>query len=275
MPLVNLTNFFTTNGTGSSPFSASITSLSSNTTYYARAYATNSVGTSFGNQISFTTTSSGTIPILTTSNVTAVTSTSASSGGDVTNAGSQSVSSRGVVWSTSSTPTVDLATKTSDGTGTGQYTSTITPLTPSTTYYVRAYATSSVGTGYGQEIQFTTSSLPSTSCEVSNLSAYKSNSIWYYKWNINPNCPNYTVSLSRYNSYTNSATPPPVGTTPNATGVRLTNYVPTSSEITQGFVDKQMSSPPQTTGMWYSVDVKCNATTCSGPNTTKSFFYVP
>ena len=96
------------------------------------------------------------IPTLTTSAITAITTTSATSGGNITSEGGASITSRGVVWSTSTNPTITLTTKTSDGTGTGSFTSLLTNLTPKTTYYVRAYATNSAGTGYGNEITFTT-----------------------------------------------------------------------------------------------------------------------
>ena len=45
----------TTDGTGTGAFISNITGLSANTTYYVRAYATNSIGTDYGNEISFTT----------------------------------------------------------------------------------------------------------------------------------------------------------------------------------------------------------------------------
>lgn len=93
---------------------------------------------------------------VTTTAITGITQTAAVSGGNVTSAGSSSVTARGVVWSTAPNPTVALSTKTSDGTGTGTFTSNITGLTANTTYYVRAYATNSSGTSYGNEISFTT-----------------------------------------------------------------------------------------------------------------------
>ncbi|WP_297511087.1 FISUMP domain-containing protein [Flavobacterium sp.] len=45
----------TTEGTGIGTFTSNITGLIANTTYYVRAYATNSLGTAYGNQITFTT----------------------------------------------------------------------------------------------------------------------------------------------------------------------------------------------------------------------------
>jgi uncharacterized protein (TIGR02145 family) len=71
--------------------------------------------------------------------------------------GNSSIILRGVVWSTSTNPTIQLSTKTINGTGGGSFQSTITGLLPNTKYYVRAYATNMVETGYGNEVSFTTS----------------------------------------------------------------------------------------------------------------------
>lgn len=92
-----------------------------------------------------------TVPTVTTASVTHITETSAVSGGEVTSDGGASVTARGVCWSTSASPTVEDA-HTIDGTGPGSFTSFITGLTPSTTYYIRAYATNSVGTAYGYSV---------------------------------------------------------------------------------------------------------------------------
>ena len=94
-------------------------------------------------------------PILTTA-VTSITSTTASSGGTINSALVDVVTASGVVWSTSSNPTVDLTSKTSNGAGFTTFTSNITGLVSGTTYYVRAYATYRTGTNYGQVISFTT-----------------------------------------------------------------------------------------------------------------------
>jgi len=147
----------TIDGTGFGSFISNLTGLSGNTTYYVRAYATNNSGTSYGNQKNFTTTGSGTLPMVTTNSVTNVTETSATCGGDVTDQGSSSVTSRGVCWSISSNPTTSDS-HTTDGIGTGSFTSNITGLSAITSYYVRAYATNSAGTAYGNQQTFTTES---------------------------------------------------------------------------------------------------------------------
>ncbi len=92
---------------------------------------------------------------VTTNQINKLLSTSAILGGNIVSDGGAIVTARGVCWSTSSIPTISNP-KTSDGTGTGTFTSTISGLTANTTYYVRAYATNSVGTTYGTEISFKT-----------------------------------------------------------------------------------------------------------------------
>jgi M6 family metalloprotease-like protein/uncharacterized protein (TIGR02145 family) len=93
---------------------------------------------------------------LTTTAATGITKSSAVSGGNITNDGGSAVTTRGVCWSTSTNPTVDLATKTLDGAGSGSFTSNISGLTAGVIYYVRAYATNGNGTAYGNEIIFST-----------------------------------------------------------------------------------------------------------------------
>ena len=149
----------TTDGTGTGSFTSSITGLSPGTTYHVRAYATNSEGTSYGDDVPFTT--STVAPTVSTTAVSSVTSTSAASGGNVTSDGGATVTARGVCWSTSANPTT-ADDKTTDGTGTGSFTSSITGLSPGTTYHVRAYATNSEGTSYGDDVPFTTSTVAPT-----------------------------------------------------------------------------------------------------------------
>jgi hypothetical protein len=145
----------TTDGTGTGTYSSSITGLTSGVTYYLRAYATNSVGTKYGEEITLNT-AQAVATLAATTPVSAIGSTTATSGGNITYNGGATVTVSGVVWSTTSTPTIAIATKTTDGAATGTYTNSITGLTPGTLYYVRSYATNSVGTSYGAQTSFTT-----------------------------------------------------------------------------------------------------------------------
>ena len=146
----------TTDGSGKGTFNSSITALNPGTTYYICAYATNSVGTAYGNVITFKTTA--TKPTLTTVAVTEITANSATSGGDISNDGGATVSARGVCWSTNPNPTT-ANNKTTDGAGPGTFSSALTNLTSGTIYYVRAYATNNMGTSYGNEVSFNTPSI--------------------------------------------------------------------------------------------------------------------
>lgn len=139
----------TTDGTGIGIFTRSITGLTPGTTYNIVAYAINSVGTGYSSQSTFTTLALA--PILTTTELSAVTSTSASSGGNITNDGGSAITARGVCWSTNQNPTI-ADNKTTNGTGTGNFTSSIAGLIPGKTYYIRAYAANIIGTAYGNQI---------------------------------------------------------------------------------------------------------------------------
>ena len=165
-------NSHTTDGTGSGSFSSSITSLTANTIYYVRAYATNSAGTAYGSQVSFTSLQNATIPTVTTATISNIAQTTATGGGNVTSDGGASVTAKGVCWSTSQNPTISNS-HTTDGSGTGAFISDITGLTLYTTYYVRAYATNSAGTAYGSQVSFTSLqsiSIPTvTTTAISNI----------------------------------------------------------------------------------------------------------
>jgi N-acetylneuraminic acid mutarotase len=145
----------TEDGTGEGAFLSYLNDLVPNTTYYVRAYATNIEGTSYGNEITFSTGPASPVT-LTTSVVVLITGTTAVSGGSITNDGGGQITSRGICWSTVQNPTTADRT-TINGAHTGVFTSIMDNLTPNTTYYVRAYATNEAGTSYGNEITFLTS----------------------------------------------------------------------------------------------------------------------
>lgn len=161
----------TTDEIVSGAFTSNITGLASAITYYIRAYATNSAGTAYGNQISIST--PGRAPTIVLTAVSSVSGKTATSGGNVTSDGGSTVVTRGVCWDTSPNPTTGSA-KTSDGYGKGIFTSDLIDLTPNTIYYLRAYAVNNNGTSYSNQISFTTSkvSLPVvSSSSASNISS--------------------------------------------------------------------------------------------------------
>ena len=139
---------------GSGVFSGTLSGLSPNTLYYLRAFATNSAGTTYGNELSFSTLPMS-VPILSTNSITSITQTSAIVGGNITNDGGAAIIQRGVAYGTAQNPTLADAF-TQDGSGSGNFTSTLNSLSPNTTYYVRAYATNSIGTAYGSQQSFET-----------------------------------------------------------------------------------------------------------------------
>jgi len=159
-PTVN--NYRITSGSGTGSYSVNITGLTGGSYYFVRAYAINNYGISYGVEIPFTTLFG--LATLTTNNVIAQ-SITASSGGNITDSGGSTVTVRGVVWNTTGSPTIS-DNKTTDGSGTGSYVSNLTALNPSTTYYVRAYATNNTGTAYGNQQTFTISATSQTVTDI-------------------------------------------------------------------------------------------------------------
>jgi len=147
-------NKVTAAGSGTGDFTAELTNLTAETQYYIRAYATNSAGTAYGNEASFTTGSIA--PVISTDEITAITATTAKSGGNIGNAGTPAYNERGICFAITSAPTIANTKITVAGSGTGSFTADLTGLTPETKYYVRAYASIGGVTVYGNEVNFTT-----------------------------------------------------------------------------------------------------------------------
>ena len=139
---------------GTGTFSCIIQGLSPGTLYHVRAFATNTKGTSYGNDVSFT--SLADIPFISLTGVSDITQTTATASGNVGDEHGASVTARGACWSTMPFPLISDP-HTIDGSGTGSFTSKLTSLNPGTEYYLRAYATNITGTAYSDAIKFTTS----------------------------------------------------------------------------------------------------------------------
>lgn len=166
----------TNEGSGSAEFSSKLTGLTANTTYYVRAYATNSAGTGYGNEVSFKTLVEGTIvePKLTTIEGTSVTATTAISGGEITNTGGADILAKGVCWSTQNNPTI-AGLFTNDGSRNEGFTSSIAGLKPDSTYYIRAYATNIAGTGYGNSVKI--KALPAGATMIKDIDGFAYNTV--------------------------------------------------------------------------------------------------
>ena len=154
---------------GETSFTCTMSNLSPSTTYYVCAYAINTAGVGYGDVHHFTTASNGgggggggndsNLPVVTTDEVTHIKHNSARCGGNVTADGGSTVTARGICWSRHSGTTLD-DNVIRIGSGLGEFSIIVTDLNPTTTYYVRAYATNSTGTNYGEEYSFTTTETP-------------------------------------------------------------------------------------------------------------------
>ncbi len=131
------------------------------------------------------------VPVLTTDTVSSITIHTAVCGGTITSDGGAAVTASGVCWGRSHNPTID-SSKTFDSVSTVSFTSNITGLTASTTYFVRAYATNDAGTGYGSALSFTTYS----TADTQNFVLQENKDAW--ACSCAPNANNYGVYPKLY-----------------------------------------------------------------------------
>lgn len=144
-------NDFTSDGSGLGDYESFLTNLTPNTLYYIRSYATNSYGTRYGDEVSFTAMDG--LPEVITLEVTDIGGDNAIGHGKVTNEGASEVIERGICWGLEHNPNLDDSNGNS-GTGLGEYEVRMADLVPNKRYYVRAYATNAQGTVYGNEESF-------------------------------------------------------------------------------------------------------------------------
>lgn len=166
-------------GEGLGTYSCDMENLAANTTYYVRAYATNAIGTSYGQEIHFNTMATPPAPsippIVTTGSVTDITLTTAVGQGHVTADGGAEVTERGLCWGVSPLPDLN-GDHAESGTGMGSFSVNLTGLEVNTTYCVRAYATNAAGTAYGEEVLFTTENHASEQIITSEVTEITQNS---------------------------------------------------------------------------------------------------
>jgi len=215
-----------------------------------------------------------TLPSISTGAITTFTTSSATGGGNVTSDGGATVTGRGVCWSTLQNPTA-ADSKTSDGTGTGAFTSNLTGLNANTTYYVRAYAVNNAGTSYGNQVSFKTE--PAGLAPVANFITEETtitagmpiefadkstNTPTGWSWNFgdggtsllkNPShiysTPGtYTVTLTVTNSFGSDSETKPNYITVNQAGIKpVADFTAASTTIAAGgtvtFTDQSTNTP--------------------------------
>lgn len=153
-PLVTGSHLVSAGGMGS--FTVTLTGLEPNTAYYVRAYAINSVGIAYGEEISFSTQEvDSRLPVVTLVEVTDVTAVSAIGNAMIDDEGNGAVFQKGFCWSEQNPPTIDdfccAVIEHSNS-----FSANLSYLHPNTTYYVRAYAINGFGVGYSSVLNFTT-----------------------------------------------------------------------------------------------------------------------
>lgn len=138
-------------------FSAQATSLLQNTKYYVRAFATTQYGTSYGEEVFFTTTY---YPVeFGEVTVEDVLLRSMTLSGSITSDGGNGVDERGFCLSTNPNPTTSDIVVSMSG-STGSMKGGVNALQHSSKYYVRPYAINSIDTFYGDQYEFETRIVP-------------------------------------------------------------------------------------------------------------------
>ena len=161
---------------GPKSFTSELLALTDNTKYYIRAYFTFSNGTIYNSEITSTTLKTGK-PVIITSEVTDITLISAVCGGTVMSDSGLLVTARGVCWSTTINPSLqNCLGYTTDGSGSGNFSSYLTDLEENIAYYVAAYATNEKGTCYGLVKFFTTLDLTIPELTTDNVTNITTNS---------------------------------------------------------------------------------------------------
>lgn len=158
--------------------------------YYVRAYATNGIGTSYGEELSFVARATSKPVVAGYADMNDVMHDGGSIKYEIYDNGGVTVTDHGVCWSTSHTPTVS-GNHVSNGEGAEwiTYEGVIEGLSANTTYYVRAYATNVKGTAYGKEISFTTypvgsSSVPTGAIDGRFTINSRGGRVWFSQGNL-------------------------------------------------------------------------------------------
>ena len=194
-------------GTGNVSASAGISSLTCNITYHYRLVATNSAGTSYGSDKTFTTSDCpADPPTVTTGSATSVTATSATLNGTV-NPNGASTTYYFQYGTTTSYGSTTLSTSAGSGTGSVSVSVDISGLTSNATYHYRLVATNSAGTSYGSDNEFTADVSPKPEVTTGSASSVTASSATL-NGTVNPNgaSTTYYFQYGTTTSYGSSTT---------------------------------------------------------------------
>ncbi|MEO6671780.1 MAG: lamin tail domain-containing protein [Ferruginibacter sp.] len=153
-------------------------------------------------------------PSVTTGGSSAVTQTSATLNGAITNNGCTAISAYGIEYSTLNGFVNGTGTAVAGGALTlGAYSSPVGSLNPGVTYYYKAYATNDAGTSYGSQSSFTTSALDAP---IATAATGNTTNSFTANWNAVAGASSYRLDVS---------TLPNFGTTITATDLFISEYV--------------------------------------------------
>jgi len=147
-------NSKTNEGSGIGAFTSNVTGLIPNSTYYIRSYATNGIGTTYGQQVLFIT-----LPTVNAGVISSITYKSATVSATLPTQGSNSINEYGVCWGTVSVPTTSTNKIVGNNLSNGSFSCALSGLLANTKYYIRSYVTNSTGTNYSTETNFTTAAI--------------------------------------------------------------------------------------------------------------------
>lgn len=181
-------------------FSCTIDGLSPVQTYYARTYIVQNGTTIYGNIVSFSTSQQATT--LSTAAVTQIGASTAIFNASIMNVGAPAYTERGFCYSQSSTPTIADNRKPVSGSGTGEFSLTVTDLKYPVTYYVRAYAIQAGNPVYGNIVSFSTNQ-HATTITTSAVTQISSTTATFNALISDAGLPAYTERGFCYSQYGN------------------------------------------------------------------------
>ena len=188
---------------GQASFSATVYGLNSNVTYYVRAYAINTLGPAYGNDVTFNT--NGVPTSLTTSAVTNISTNSATLNGTINVAGSPNYTEKGFCFRKNGEPSISDNKKIVSGSGTGAYSVNISGLEYQSTYYVKAYAIQNGQPVYGNTVNFSTS-WTTVQVNTSAVTSIEANGATFNGVIRNAGSPAYTERGFCYDDCSNTPT---------------------------------------------------------------------